>query len=1554
MINNVLFLGDLCRGEQSNNINNLALIFSPLLKKYEAEYQVHTTLTNNSSLSEEWLDLWSKSLATENTKIFDEFKFSKTLVIGFEMPEWYAKYFDSKNISWVNIRIHPIRFLDDLYFDVKSSINYDLSKHSVNDSFIDFCVQSLRLRYGVTTRNKSPSTFALFGQTPFDKSVFINGEFKSIENYFQLIDTISKDYDQVVYKPHPYSPDTTLDKKIIDRYHAKVLTNDDTYEVLLNENIDLICAISSSVLYEAPYFGLESYFLEKKSRLFGPPICFLSWLNDSIFWNKIFGNNSQSNIGLPFPAKPNFLRNVFCSWSYQTNERILEDRILSQFHKNNEDIYKSISKHNELHNAAIGGIENISDTHKKNINLLSNSLDDIDQHIKDIKTKSDQFDSEILSHANDFNKYTESMDLHLSETSNELSDIYSKIKKLRKFSTDALNYSKTSNELSNEALSNSRITDELSMESLTSSADAKELSSTADKTSSQALDKVKELEILAKHTEIIAHESKSLTEKTDVRVSRAESNSKKSLDKSSKAFKNSEISFDRSVKAEDNSKIALQQSTKSFENSETSADISAKAEDNSKIALQKSTKAFENSEISFDISASAEKNSKSALLKSSKAFENSEISTDRSGKAEDNSKVALLKSQEATNLAADADLAIKRAEKIVKNLGDELSSIYNSRSWKFTYPFRKLFIIFTTLLFKKNVNSHRKLFTLRVPWHTHGYRAVKSLISHSKPPFHTHLYRALQSLIGNEKYTPGIHEFLTSKKNIEKNTDEHKERKTNYINVLQVTNYNINEYDHGGKIRCYEIRKALLNQGFNVKTLTISTGKKDFYQNFSCQLNESSFFKKIKDGTISDWSANQYLAKKPKLYNNIFRDVKRYDPHIVIIEQPFLWPTVESLLSKNAIHNKTIIVNSSQNIEKELKETIYNQAFDKKLATSYTNIVNDIETDLMNRSDLSICVSKNDAEYFKRKCNNVNISVYGNGQNRIRINELDDKWRNIFTKSKYNWVFVGSWHPPNVNGIKNLIENGLCEQDPNFVKLWIIGNVGNAFKDFAFYKSNTNSVIQIVGLTSQEDIDSAINQCDGIILPIWEGGGSNLKTAQALISGRNIIGTSKSFVGFEEYISSNGVLVTDCPKEFISHMIKPDLSITIYERNVEPLLWTNILKELPAELHDLYVNKFFPQNLPNIFYELSDVDEYNSNPTGISRVVHSIANRLNSFIKDISYVVYDNIMKKFRLYDIDANNIIDSDLVFKKSDVLLTFCDSWNNVSYTENLSKIKDKGVNVIPFIYDLIPYILPQSYGPGFSEIYKDWLREILCIGSAFLTCSKSSLNDIIRFSNELDLCDITIDNLRLGDDVSLLNTSLIRTLETDSFTNYILSVGTIEYRKNYDTLLDAYRILLNREILDLPTLVIVGSQGWMDNGVEHQVLHDPMLRNKVIVLTGISDVDLQWLYLNCKFTIYPSIYEGWGLPISESFSYGKACISSSCSSMNEICPTSSVFVSNPLFPEDWADAIGDLLINNKKLLQIEMNILNQYERHNWNWVTINLLKYINLKYFLETSRE
>ncbi len=63
------------------------------------------------------------------------------------------------------------------------------------------------------------------------------------------------------------------------------------------------------------------------------------------------------------------------------------------------------------------------------------------------------------------------------------------------------------------------------------------------------------------------------------------------------------------------------------------------------------------------------------------------------------------------------------------------------------------------------------------------------------------------------------------------------------------------------------------------------------------------------------------------------------------------------------------------------------------------------------------------------------------------------------------------------------------------------------------------------------------------------------------------------------------------------------------------------------------------------------------------------------------------------------------------------------------------------------------------------------------------------------------------------------------------------------------------------------------------------DPRTRDKVLFLSGLTDRQMVWLYRHCLFTMYPSFYEGWGLPVSESLNQGKYCIAASSSSIPEI---------------------------------------------------------------------
>src|SRR5438045_6658259 len=88
-------------------------------------------------------------------------------------------------------------------------------------------------------------------------------------------------------------------------------------------------------------------------------------------------------------------------------------------------------------------------------------------------------------------------------------------------------------------------------------------------------------------------------------------------------------------------------------------------------------------------------------------------------------------------------------------------------------------------------------------------------------------------------------------------------------------------------------------------------------------------------------------------------------------------------------------------------------------------------------------------------------------------------------------------------------------------------------------------------------------------------------------------------------------------------------------------------------------------------------------------------------------------------------------------------------------------------------------------------------------------------------------------------------------------------------------------------LPHLVIVGGVSWDGENTERFFKQDRRIEGLVHILDEIDDAALDRLYRNCLFTVYPSLYEGWGLPVGESLNYGKICIATNTSSVPEIAP-------------------------------------------------------------------
>lgn len=137
------------------------------------------------------------------------------------------------------------------------------------------------------------------------------------------------------------------------------------------------------------------------------------------------------------------------------------------------------------------------------------------------------------------------------------------------------------------------------------------------------------------------------------------------------------------------------------------------------------------------------------------------------------------------------------------------------------------------------------------------------------------------------------------------------------------------------------------------------------------------------------------------------------------------------------------------------------------------------------------------------------------------------------------------------------------------------------------------------------------------------------------------------------------------------------------------------------------------------------------------------------------------------------------------------------------------------------------------------------------------------------------------------------------------YLLSVGTIQPRKNYGRLLEACERLWQVEPA-APHLVIAGQRGWLFEEFFAQ-LEASRFRDRVRILDFVDDADLPALYRGTETFVYPSCYEGFGLPVVEALACGRPVICSSASSLPEVAGAAARLI-DPFSVEDLAEALLD----------------------------------------------
>lgn len=189
---------------------------------------------------------------------------------------------------------------------------------------------------------------------------------------------------------------------------------------------------------------------------------------------------------------------------------------------------------------------------------------------------------------------------------------------------------------------------------------------------------------------------------------------------------------------------------------------------------------------------------------------------------------------------------------------------------------------------------------------------------------------------------------------------------------------------------------------------------------------------------------------------------------------------------------------------------------------------------------------------------------------------------------------------------------------------------------------------------------------------------------------------------------------------------------------------------------------------------------------------------------------------------------------------------------------------------------------------------------ISTHILTVSSYVKNEIIEtFNISSDKISVIYNGIHFFQDVPLK--------KQDTPDHYILFVGTLEPRKNLKRFIEAYSRLDNN-IKNKYPLLIVGGKGWGDMVLTDLIQH-LCLKDFVHLLGYVDDETLESLYAHCSFLAYPSLYEGFGLPIIEAAKYGKMVLTSNSSSMPEVAGSYGVYV-DPLSIDSIEEGLKKLI--------------------------------------------
>lgn len=406
------------------------------------------------------------------------------------------------------------------------------------------------------------------------------------------------------------------------------------------------------------------------------------------------------------------------------------------------------------------------------------------------------------------------------------------------------------------------------------------------------------------------------------------------------------------------------------------------------------------------------------------------------------------------------------------------------------------------------------------------------------------------------------------------------------LRALVISTYPTRTAVHGGQLRSQALRGAYDLAFTHVRTVGIYDF--DLYSlseigEFDISLPPDVVSQIRTYPFLEQFMVANAIERNEEVREGLISRIRDLKPDVMIYEHPYLFRSVSSVLSEIGL--EPTIIYSSHNDESELLQSIISSvdldAEGNSFAMSCIEALKTIEEEIATAASGVISVSNYEGTKLKQ-LGAKNVLVVPNSMNPSRLpSKITPSQFSLF-ENQLNApyaLFVGSDHLPNVSGFLEMVGHRLGFLPPE-TKIVIAGGAGNAIlrqieRLNDKYSGFLLGRLVILGRVSDELLALLLNQATCLILPMVGGSGSNLKTAEAILSGKPIIATGFALRGFDSYMNLERIQICDDPGDFKSAiadtlLTAKEMPVAEFAESYDEVTWAEALAPLPAWLTDTF------------------------------------------------------------------------------------------------------------------------------------------------------------------------------------------------------------------------------------------------------------------------------------------------------------------------------------------------------------------------------------------------